>query len=261
MSKPKTVLLSFDVEEFDIPVEFGQPVDPQTQMHVGRVGFERVLKLLDEEQTPATLFTTANFADHHPDLMRQAAQTHEIGSHAYYHSTYNDKDLEASRLKLQEIAGVPVEGFRRPRLAETDRALIQAAGYTYNSSENPIWLPGRYNNLGKPRRPYFTDRLLNIPISATPIVRFPLFWLSFKVVPLPLLKAAMAWTLAHDKVLNLFFHPWEFTDLKPYPSIPGYIRRLDDQAMLDRLREVIRWLKPRAQFKHFREFAKSQQRG
>lgn len=251
------VLLSFDVEEFDIAVEFGQAVDTQTQMQVGREGFEKVLKLLDHHDVDATLFTTANFADSHPEMVRKAAARHEIGSHAYYHSSYQDADLLRSRLRLQEIAGVEVSGFRRPRLAVTDRGLIQAAGYRYNSSENPIWLPGRYNNLFKRRMPYFTGQLLNIPISATPILRFPLFWLSFKVFPLPVLKAAMARCLAHDGVVNLFFHPWEFMDLSAYPAIPGYIRRRDDQPMLDLLSQVIQWLKPRAAFTRFDAYARS----
>jgi hypothetical protein len=251
--KPK-VLLSFDVEEFDIPVEFGQAVPFETQMKVGAAGTERVLDLLDRHGVKATMFTTARFAIERPELARRMAKRHEIASHAFNHSTFEEGDLRASREKLEEITQTPVVGFRRPRLAETDRRKIAEAGYRYNSSENPIWLPGRYNNLMKPRRPYKTGSLLNVPISATPMIRFPLFWLSFKVVPVPVLKALTAWTLKYDGVVNLFFHPWEFMDLREYPAIPGYIRRIDNDRMLARLDGFVGWLKGKGEFVTFSDW-------
>jgi hypothetical protein len=67
-----------------------------------------------------------------------------------------------------------------PRLKEVEDREIEKAGYEYNSSMNPTYLPGRYNNFFKTRTRYYSNNLLNIPISVTPLIRFPLFWLSFK---------------------------------------------------------------------------------
>jgi hypothetical protein len=55
-------------------------------------------------------------------------------------------------------------------LQPVDDAEIEKAGYEYNSSMNPTYIPGRYNNLSKPRTAYYTNKLLNIPISVTPLL-------------------------------------------------------------------------------------------
>ncbi len=74
------------------------------------------------------------------------------------------------------------------RLQKVPDREIEAAGYTYNSSMNPTYLPGRYNNFFQPRTPYYSNQLLNIPVSVTPLLRFPLFWLSFKTCPFPFIN-------------------------------------------------------------------------
>lgn len=249
----RQILLSFDLEEFDLPLELGQQIDQTQQMRVGREGLEAVLAMLARAQVSATFFTTANFADHHRQLMQVVATNHEIASHGYWHSTFQEADLQRSRKTLEDIVGRPVRGFRRARFAETDRAAIERAGYSYNSSENPIWLPGRYNRFFKPRRPYLTGHLLNVPISASPVVRFPLFWLSFKNLPVAMMKPALSVTLAADKYLNIFFHPWEFADLSEF-DLPHVVKRRYGQAMVERAELYLAWLKRRGQFVTFTQF-------
>jgi hypothetical protein len=253
-SRPKsTVLLSFDVEEFDIPREYGQEIPHEEQLDVATRGLCSVLALLEELDLRATLFTTAAFARHQPRLIREAARRHEIASHGWTHDEWSDQDPERSRLLLEEIAGRPVLGFRRPRFAATSHGLIRKAGYRYNASENPIWLPGRYNGLSSPRRPYLSDDLLNIPASATPWIRFPLFWLAFKNVPGMIFRPATRVTLWADGVINLYFHPWELVDLSSY-RLPGYVRRHHGPPMQRRLKDYLRWLRERAEFITFSEF-------
>ena len=118
---------------------------------------------------------------------------------------------------------------------------------------NPTFLPGRYNNFSKSRIPYYSEKLLNIPVSVTPLIRFPLFWLSFKNLPLPLYKLASKLTLNWDAYLNLYFHPWEFTNIRGY-QLPGYIKKRSGQPMLDRLENYLNWLKPQGTFATFSEF-------
>lgn len=248
------ILVSFDLEEFDIPQEYGAAVDAETQMRVGREAMPAILDLLRRTGCRATFFTTANFAQHHPELMRQVAAEHEVASHGFFHSSFEDADLRKSREALEAVTGTPCLGFRRARLAETDRGEIARAGYRYNSSENPIYLPGRYNHFFDKRTAYWTDGLLNVPISASPLVRFPLFWLAFKNFPMPAIRAASAWTLRHDGYLNVFFHPWEFTSLAAWDTLPSVVRKIDGQTMLDRLEAYLRWLAPRGRFSTFTDF-------
>lgn len=247
------VLLSFDLEEFDVPKEYGQLLPESVQFAVSRQGLEPVLQLLTNLQIRATFFTTANFALHHRAVVRTIAQTHEIASHGFYHSSFDQADLHKSRAVLEEIAQTPVSGFRMARLQKVNDAAIAAAGYAYNSSVNPTYLPGRYNNLSQPRTAHYANHLLNIPVSVTPLIRLPLFWLSFKHLPLALYQTASAVTLQVDHYLSLYFHPWEFTDISSF-QLPGYIKRHSGQPMLRRLTRYLTWLKPHAEFITYAEF-------
>ena len=109
------------------------------------------------------------------------------------------------------------------RLPPVDEAEIKKAGYEYYSSMTRTYIPGRYKNLSKPRTAYYTNKLLNLPISVTPLIGFPLFWLSFKNFPLSMIELATQLTLETDSYLNSYFHPWEFTDISQF-KLPGYVK-------------------------------------
>lgn len=245
-----TILLSFDVEEFDAPVSRGRAMAMEEQMEVGGRGYQRVLELLDGLDAVATMFTTANFAAWHPALQRRAAVRHEIASHGFLHASFQEADLARSRAALQASSGQQVLGFRRARLQPTDPQAILDAGYAYDSSENPIFLPGRYNNLGKPRLPYSKGALLEVPISASPALRVPLFWLAMKNLPMGVVRDASARCLERDGLLNVFWHPWEFVDLSA-SGLPRYMRRPDGEAMCDRFSAYIEWLRARGAMRTF----------
>jgi hypothetical protein len=250
MPRPQQIFLSFDIEEFDVPLEYGQTIDQAEQFRVSAIGLDAVLDLLDRLGIRATFFITAHFAQHHPRAIHRIAQTHEIASHGFYHSRFDPADLASSRHLLQQLSGQPVLGFRMARLQPVAEGAIAAAGYRYNSSLNPTWLPGRYNHLHKPRKPTWSGQVLNIPVSVTPLIRFPLFWLSFKNLPLGLYKLLSAWNLAYDRQLNLYFHPWEFVNIQTY-GLPSYIRRRSGPEMLHRLEEYLIWLKRKGDFATF----------
>lgn len=248
----KYILLSFDIEEFDIPEEYGQKIENQVKFDISRQGLEAILNILHKHDINATFFITANFALHHKSLIQEIAKNHEIASHGFYHSGFNIEDLKKSRLVLESMIANRVFGFRMPRLKQVDDRVIASAGYDYNSSMNPTYIPGRYNNFFKPRTAYYSNNLLNIPVSVTPLIRFPLFWLSFKNFPLWLMKIASLITLRHDKYINLYFHPWEFTDIRGF-KLPGYIKNKSGKAMLERLENYIIWLKRQGKFICFKE--------
>jgi peptidoglycan/xylan/chitin deacetylase (PgdA/CDA1 family) len=252
----KLILLSFDLEEFDVPEEYGQSLDDTVKFKVSLQGLEEVLLLLERLNVKATFFITANFAIHHPSKILEIAKTHEIASHGFYHSSFCVEDLARSKQALEDLIGKEVTGFRMARLQPVDDQDIQNAGYQYNSSMNPTYLPGRYNNFSKPRTPYYSQHLLNIPVSVTPWIRFPLFWLSFKNFPLFLYKWVSKITLDWDAYINLYFHPWEFTNIRGY-QLPGYIKKRSGQDMLDRLENYVNWIRPYGTFATFSEFQAS----
>ncbi len=249
----KYILLSFDIEEFDIPEEYGQLLEDDIKFAVSKTGLLNVIALLDRLDITATFFVTANFALHHREMIKQLSQKHEIASHGFYHSQFSPDDLQKSKLTLEYITNTKVTGFRMARLQPVDDAEIEKAGYEYNSSMNPTYIPGRYNNLSKPRTAYYTNKLLNLPISVTPLIRFPLFWLSFKNFPLSMIQLATKFTLETDSYLNIYFHPWEFTDISQF-KLPGYVKKHSGSKMIDKLEKYLNVLKTQGRFISISEF-------
>jgi len=266
------ILLSFDAEEFDIPREFGHAIDEAEQMRIGVEGVRRTLNLLSEVGVRATFFSTAKIVLAAPELFgRAAADGHEIASHGYAHSSFEVADLQRSREAILSVlpAGSRVRGFRRPRMAPTDPGEVLRAGYDYHSSENPIWLPGRYNKFFSPRRwsmertslgeggPPEGPTLLKIPAAATPLIRWPLFWLSFKNTPLWWTRAMTSWCLRADGYAALYFHPWELCELNAMGGfgLPSYVQRIDGAALTERLRKYLTWAKRRGTVCTYSDFA------
>lgn len=254
MKKKKYVLLSFDVEEFDIPEEYGQRIDEKTQMEISLRGLEAIILLLDQLELRATFFVTAKFALHHQAIIREISEKHEIASHGFYHSSFCLEDLSKSKETLEKITNQQVTGYRTARLMEVDEREIQKAGYKYNSSMNPTYIPGRYNNFFKPRTAYYANGILNVPVSVTPIIRFPLFWLSFKNFPLSWIKLASRITLQTDSYLCIYFHPWEFSNITSF-NLPNFIKKRSGRDMVRRLEKYLIYLKRQSEFITFSEFA------
>lgn len=253
------VLLSFDVEEFDLPLEFGGSISEKDQLAIGRQGLEEVLALLDELSIPATLFSTAHIADHAAELVRNASRHHEIASHGVFHSQFKPEDFATSRNLLQAISETEVRGFRMARLQPVDSKQVHEAGYEYDSSENPIRLPGRYDNRHLPRVPRLENGVVRIPISTTPKIRMPLFWLAFRHLPRPLLRLCLKRTVRHDGHLVLFFHPWELLDLRQYRNVmPTVVRHGGGKSLRKRLKEELSRLSQYASFTLMRPFAEAE---
>jgi hypothetical protein len=138
-----------------------------------------------------------------------------------------------------------------------DEQEIEKAGYLYNSSINPTFLPGRYNHLDKPRTYFKLHNVWQIPASVSPLIRFPLFWLSFHNLPLSIYKLLAKWTFKNDGYLNIYFHPWEFTPLnnKAIYNFPKYVSKNSCEAMKERLNSFIESMKEKKYiFGTFKEF-------
>ncbi len=243
-----TVLLTFDVEEFDMPLEYGQQISLDQQLHIGSLGLDALKPIIENSCLSCTLFTTATYAINFPEKIRALAQQHEIASHTYYHSQFSNQDLLLSKNKLEEISGKTVTGLRMPRLRKVEMSEVKAAGYLYDSSINPTYLPGKYNNLHLPRTHYSQEKMLRVPASVSANFRIPLFWLAFKNMPYNWYKNLAINALKKDGYLCLYFHPWEFTNAIQTTALPQFTKRFAGPVLVQRLQQLIKDLQPHATF-------------
>lgn len=240
------ILLSFDVEEFDGPREHGVDYSLEEGMKVSVVGTNIILDVLKANDVKATFFCTANFAENAPDVMKRIiSEGHEVACHGVDHFEPTETDFEVSKEIVEGVCDLTVTGYRQPRMFPVLDSEIKRVGYRYNSSLNPAFIPGRYMNLDTPRTWFMKDGVMQIPASVTPLVRFPLFWLSLHNLP----EFAYHWmvrrVLKHDGYFVTYFHPWEFYELKEHPEfkMPFIIKNHSGHEMAERLDRLIKMLK------------------
>ncbi len=241
----KKVLLSFDVEEFDLPREHGTEITLERGVEVSAMGLERILELLERKKVKATFFCTGNFAEARPDLiLRIRDEGHEVACHGVDHFNPKSSDVENSKKIVEKIVGASVVGYRQPRMGEIDYKELARCGYQYDSSVNPALVPGRYNHMGMPRAPFMREDVTEIPTSVASFARVPLFWLALHLFPVGLYIKMAKMSLKKTGYFATYFHPWEFAgELKKYKVVPGYIKRNSGMRLVGRLGEVIDALK------------------
>ena len=246
--KPR-ILLTFDLEEFDLPLEFSCPISDEDQMNISNDGLHRLTGLLSKYNISATLFTTSCYANKNKEHIKNLSDNHEIASHSTNHSAFRETDPSDSKADIERITGKQIHGFRMPHFNKTDLSLIKAAGYSYDSSVNPTLIPGRYNNLSAQRKIHVDARssLIEIPVSVSPVIRFPLFWLSFKNIPFSVYMRLCKSALRKDSYLHLYFHPWEFAELESF-NIPKYIKTPSGNSLSERFEKLIEELRKAGDF-------------
>ena len=245
----KHIILTFDLEEFDLPLEFGCPISEEDQINISNNGLQQLTRLLSKFSIHATFFTTSYYAIKNKELVKNLSVNHEIASHSKIHSQFDVTDLSESKTELEKITGKQIYGFRMPHFKKIDFSIIKEAGYIYDSSINPTCIPGRYNNLLSRRKIYrdIRSNLIEIPVSVSPLIRFPLFWLSFKNIPFPVYLNLCKQAIWKDSYLHLYFHPWEFAKLESF-NLPAYIKKPSGDQLLKKFEKLIVELKKKGDF-------------
>ncbi|MDO5860149.1 MAG: polysaccharide deacetylase family protein [Methanobrevibacter sp.] len=253
------ILLSFDIEEFDVPREHGVDYPLEEGMKVSAEGTNTILNILRKHNVKATFFCTVNFAQNAPEIMEKIiSEGHEVASHGVDHFNPKETDFAKSKEILEEITNTRIAGYRQPRMFPVKDEEIKRVGYVYNSSLNPAFIPGRYMNLNTPRTYFKKDGVIQIPASVTPLLRFPLFWLSLHNLPEKAYHMLVRRTLKRDGYFTTYFHPWEFYELKDHPEfkIPFIIKRNSGRKMAERLDNLIEMLEGH-RFVTYSEFIES----
>ncbi len=254
----KSVLLSFDVEEFDLPREHGEEISLEDGVMVSKSGLLKVLNILEQQEVKATFFCTANFAEMEPEIIKRIADSgHEIAGHGVDHFSPKPTDVELSKKKIEKVLGKKIKGYRQPRMQAIKYSEMKRLGYVYDSSVNPAFIPGRYNHLNIPRKPYLKNGIIEIPTSVATIFRVPLFWLALHFFPQWFYYLLVKMSIKKTGYFATYFHPWEFADLSEFSCVPNYIKHNSGDKLEKRLENLISKLKKSdCEFLSYSDYAK-----
>jgi peptidoglycan/xylan/chitin deacetylase (PgdA/CDA1 family) len=249
------ILLTFDLEEFDLPKEYNQNIKEKEIYGTSKNGLLELIKILKKYKIKATFFTTTKFAKKYPQIIKELSKEHEIASHGYSHSeNINIENLKKSKKEIEKIINKKIKGFRAPRFEINDIKIVSKSGFEYDSSVHPVYLPGRTRKSGGKRQLHKINNLYEIPMSTLP-PNFSIFWLAFKNFPLTYSKIFTKINFYFSKYTMLVFHPWEFSNLKKY-KIPRYIVG-DPRKLLRKLEKYIKYCKKNKYvFKTINDFLK-----
>ena len=252
---PTVNALTIDVEDYFQVSAFAPFIArsewPQRECRIER-NVERILAMLDVRQTKATFFTLGWIAERYPQLVRTlVAHGHELASHGYGHERASDlspaaffADIDRARKLLQDVGGVPVQGYRAPSFSIGTNNLwafdsLARAGYRYSSSIYPI----RHDHYGMPDAPRFAHQahadVLEIPVTT-------LRWGGrnfpssgggyFRLLPYALSRWMLRRVNEHDGQPAIFyFHPWEIDAEQPRVAGIGAKTRFRHYVNIERM--------------------------
>ena len=251
------VLLSFDTEEFDLPREHGAKISVKEGAKVSAEGLEKILDILASRKARATFFCTANFAKEQPDLIRRIYDDgHEVACHGVDHFAPKATDAKDCKDLLEKMLPIKVAGYRQPRMQKINYRDLEKWGYKYDSSVNPAFIPGRYNHLNVPRKPFKKEGILEVPTSVVTFLRIPLFWLALHLFPLKVYMRLVEISIKETGYFATYFHPWEFAKLDKFKVVPGYIKRNSGDKLAKRLDVLVCRLKKKNDFMTYDEFCR-----
>jgi Polysaccharide deacetylase len=249
MTARKPLLLSFDAEEFDLPVEWGHPLSLERQLDATESGVGRILPLLARHRARATFFVTGGLARRRPALVAALSDAgHEVAVHGLDHqddySRLPADDAVARLREAREIvaaaSGQPADGIRTPHLLPCPANRLRAAGFRYDASTHPTWVPGRYNHFRARRLPWRDDGLLRLPISVVPVVRWPVSFVWYRTAGAALGRWAAHLAASGTPYLQLYFHPWEAVDIRALGA-PRWLSLRTGDAFLAGLDDLLSW--------------------
>lgn len=145
--KKVAVLLSFDADNETVTLRFGETsVGALSQGEYGaRAGLERILRLLDAREIPASFFIPSVSLALHPEMATSIRKNgkHEFGIHGWIHEMNVSLPDSAERALLVKaiadvtrITGTKPTGYRAPswNFSPNTLSIIRDLGFRYESS-------------------------------------------------------------------------------------------------------------------------------
>jgi len=166
------VLLSFDVDNETISIRFGESNagSLSQQQYGGRVGLERIVKLLDAHKIPATFFVASVSLAITPEMANVIKRSgrHEFGVHGWIHEMNTTLPDSAERAlvkkalaELTQMTGTRPTGYRAPswNFSPNTLSILRDLGFRYESTLMADDRPYELLQNGKP------TGLVEIPVE------------------------------------------------------------------------------------------------
>jgi len=188
----------------------------------------RVLELLARHGAGATFFILGWVAERHAEVVREIAGAgHEVASHGWDHRRVTQQTPDEFRISvrrtkrlLEDIAGVPVVGFRAPSFSivpgqEWALDVLIEEGYCYDSSLFPVRRQG-YGYPNGLRDPHVLTRPAGALVEVPPAVLWR--WgvalpagggAYFRILPYRLIRSALRDCERRRRPGTFYMHPWE----------------------------------------------------
>ncbi len=194
---------------------------------------KRILDIFDSYNVKATFFILGWIAEKFPTLVKEIQRRgHELGCHSYWHrkiyqltqDEFREDTIRAKTI-IEDIAGVPVKGYRAPSYSITRKSLwaldiLEELGFSYDSSIFPI----HHDNYGIPDAPRFEYKLPNHTMMEYPLSTSLFFGQKipvagggyFRLFPYWFMRMALKRINHKEKKPFIFYlHPWEVDPEQP----------------------------------------------
>lgn len=215
-NKRKFLNLSIDLEEFDALVEYGVRISEKDQYEISRQGLIQLVDFLKKSNLKVTFFTTVNMAKAYPELLKSlAADRHEIALHAVVANKDKDlgRDLQNQKAAVEEIIKREIYGCRTHKLVSLPEEALNQAGFIYDNSLHPTYVPGRYCNIFKPKQIHDNAGIIKVPVSVTPVLNLPFSWFWFRNFGFHYAIFCSRLIYFSRDYINIYLHSWDFADI------------------------------------------------
>ncbi|HMO80746.1 MAG TPA: DUF3473 domain-containing protein [Pyrinomonadaceae bacterium] len=236
-----TNALTIDFEDWYQGLEIPYNEWGKFEDRIERAG-DRLLAILDDNDTKATFFILGYVAEKHPAIVNRILEAgHEIGTHGFSHTLIYKQDpslfqqeLTRAVRFLEDLTGRKVLGHRAPFFSITKDSLwaldiLGELGIKYDSSIFPI-LNYRYGIADAPRFPYTIKRgkyeFVEFPISTLKLAGLTLpisGGAYFRIYPYQLTKQAIKSVNRQGQPVTFYLHPWEIDPDHPRIDVPRRI--------------------------------------
>ena len=235
--------ISIDVDSVSSHLQgYGIDDAPDRDEHL-HIAIPRAIELFSRLGVRATFFLIAEEAVRAPEIVRAIVQSgHEVASHSMTHRVpflADPEEIFDSKLKLEELSGGPIAGFRAPSWDFEPEMYVRLgqAGYRYDASAFPSWMlllyrlsvrkraVGSGKQVGMPpwrkmfgraspyRLPIGWIHLFEFPVSTAFLIRIPWYHTLNYLLP-PAIFSVVQWlTLARRTPVQYVFHAVDFLGL------------------------------------------------